>query len=187
MSLSNLDKWAPNVSGVPRYSVVVLTILALSACAQSQTDDLEQFVKETKLKFAGQVEPLPPATPYENYEYGAGEKRDPFRSSVSLVKSIAANRVSNGLQPDGSRRHEELELFGLEQLTMVGVLANDGQNWAMVKVPGGTVYKVREGNYMGKNHGKILKIGETKVDLKELVPDGLGGWIERPNILALKQ
>jgi len=165
----------------------VLTILALSACAQSQTDDLEQFVKETKLKFAGQVEPLPPATPYENYEYGAGEKRDPFRSSVSLVKSIAANRVSNGLQPDGSRRHEELELFGLEQLTMVGVLANDGQNWAMVKVPGGTVYKVREGNYMGKNHGKILKIGETKVDLKELVPDGLGGWIERPNILALKQ
>lgn len=183
ISNSRVSKWRDAV----RIGAALFAVLALSSCARSNMDDLEQFVKETKLKFAGQVEPLPEVRPYESYEYATGEMRDPFRSSVSLVKSIAISRASNGLQPDAVRRKEELEQYELESLTMVGLLVNEGQNWAIVKAPGGTVFRVREGNYVGRNHGKILKISETKVELKELVADGLGGWIERPNVLGLKQ
>lgn len=169
------------------FAVAFLFIVGATSCARSNMDDLEQFVKETKLKFAGQVESLPAVRPYESYDYGASDKRDPFRSSVSLVKTIAITHVSNGLLPDSVRRKEELEQFELDSLTMVGLLVKEGQNWAIVKAPGGNVARVREGNYIGRNHGKILKISETKIEVKEIVADGLGGWIERPNTLGLKQ
>jgi type IV pilus assembly protein PilP len=46
---------------------------------------------------------------------------------------------------------------------------------------------VRTGDYLGRNHGKIMTIDESKIDVMEIVPDGEGGWLERPRTLPLKE
>lgn len=69
---------------------------------------------------------------------------------------------------------------------MVGTLRNDRQLFALVNGAGG-VHRVKVGDYLGRNHGKILVIDDSKIDVMEIVPDGEGGWLERPRSLSLKE
>jgi len=175
-----------NTNKLKKFAFISLAALVVS-CAENDMSDLSQFTKETKLKYLGQIEALPAIVPYEGYHYQVEDKRDPFKPSVSLVKTIALKRASNGIRPNSIRNKEDLERYGLETLVMVGVMNNNGQNWAIIKAPDNSIFRVKKGNYMGENNGKILKISESKIDLKEIVKDGLGGWIERPNKLAISE
>jgi type IV pilus assembly protein PilP len=168
------------------YLLLILTI-GLTACGGDGMDDLREYVEQTKTRFQGEIDPLPAVAPYQQYWYQVAEMRDPFRTSVSLVKSISIQRSNNGISPNVDRNREELERFTLESLTLVGMLNNEDGRWAIIRAPDSTIYRVRKGNYMGQNHGRILEISETEVKLKEIVADGIGGWIERPNKLTLSQ
>ncbi len=95
--------------------------------------------------------------------------------------------TGSGIQPDVNRRREALEGFPLDALQMVGALEQRGQMWAVIKAPDGLVYRVARNNYVGQNHGRITGVSEEKVELVEIVPDGLGGWQERPARLALAE
>ena len=175
-----------------RRSAVKLLLLAawtqlLIGCSESDMSDLQKFVAETKSKYVGQVEPLPVITPYESYSYEAFVKRDPFRASVAMVPAEPVKRTTNGVKPSTARNREELEKYPLNSLQMVGVLNNDGQNWAIIKAPDSSIFRVRKGNYMGENHGKIISITEGQIDLKEIVADGTGGWTERKNKITLSE
>jgi len=167
--------------------ILASTILLAAGCAENNMNDLSQYALDTKQKYMGKVEALPAITPYESYHYQVSKERDPFKPSVSLVKTIALKRASNGIKPNAVRNKEDLEKYALETLVMVGIMNNNGQNWAIVKAPDSSIFRVKKGNYMGENNGKILKITESKIDLKEIVQDGLGGWIERPNKLAISE
>lgn len=168
--------------------IMLFMMVALAGCSQNDMSDLNQFITETKSKYEGQVEPLPVITPYESHSYQAQIQRDPFKPSVAMVKASPPKRPSNnGISPNSVRNKEELERYPLSSLVMVGVLNNDGQNWAIIKAPDSSIYRVRKGNYMGENHGKIIKITESRIDLKEIVADGLGGWIERKNKITLSE
>ena len=171
-----------------RHLVMALCAgLLLSACNSDNVSDLREFVENTKTKYSGQVEPLPEIPPYRTHRYAMAQKRDPFRPSIANIKAIAQSQSQSKIRPDTERRKEELEQYGLNELTMVGVLENDGETWAVIRAPDKTVYRVRKGNYMGKNFGQITKITESKIQLVEIVPDGLGGWMERPNSLSLSE
>jgi len=174
------NKWAAFAS--------VTTIIAITAgCAENNVSDLNAYIIDTKAKYTGQVEPLPVISPYESYRYGVSKKRDPFRPSVSLVKEATLKRSSNGLKPNEVRNKEGLEKFSLQSLVMVGIMNNDGQNWAIIKAPDNSIFRVKKGNYMGESNGKIVRINESGIDLKEIVADGQGGWIERKNKLSLSE
>lgn len=163
----------------------LLAISTLSACGGKDVSDLETFIQTAKAKYTGNVESLPEIKPYESYRYHAAT-RDPFKPSVSLVKSISlASR--NGVQPDAKRAKEDLEQFPTETLKMVGAMNNDGLTWGIIKAPDNAIYRVRRGNYIGQNHGKITKILENKIELTEIVADGMGGWIERPATVGLSE
>jgi len=54
-----------------------------------------------------------------------------------------------------------------------------------VMSPDRVTHRIAPGNYMGQNDGKVTQVTETKISLTELVPDGAGGWIERPAFIAL--
>ena len=95
-----------------------------------------------------------------------------------------AARNDSGIRPDKLRRREELELFSLDTLRMVGTLERD-ERWALVKNKQGVIYRVKPGNYMGKNHGRITAIYDDRIELVEIVPDRAGGYIERPAQLAI--
>ncbi len=94
---------------------------------------------------------------------------------------------ANAIQPDRNRNREELEAHPLDSLRMVGTIEKDGGTWAIISASDGTIHRVQEGNYMGQNHGQILSIDEFSVVLREIVPDGLGGWREREASLVLPE
>ena len=95
--------------------------------------------------------------------------------------------VDNGVRPDLDRPREPLEAWPMEQLSMVGTLDVDGARSALILTPEQEVQRVRVGNHMGSNFGRITRIGDTQIDMVEIVPNGQGGWIERSRAMALKE
>lgn len=160
-----------------------LTVM-LSACGGDMSD-LEQFIDQTKSSHHGQVDPLPEFPPYETFEYVSLDIRDPFRPQTDIGSSIAAQTDATGPRPEATRRKEPLESYPVDSLKMVGLLQQKAQTWGLVKDPDGTIHRVQPGNYAGQNHGKITKVSESKIDIVELVPDGLSGWVNREAQLAM--
>lgn len=161
--------------------------LLLTSCGGDNTQDLQDFVKQTQIKYQGVIEPLPQMNHYQSYKYQVDKMRDPFRPATSQLKSLSPVKPNNSIQPNLKRTREELENFTLDSLSMVGVLHNNGERWAIVRSPENTIYRVRKGNYLGRNNGRIISIDETRINLREIVADGLGGWIERANKIILSE
>ena len=79
-----------------------------------------------------------------------------------------------------------METFPLDSLKLVGSLGVGKGMVALVMAPDKVTYRVQPGAYMGQSDGRVTAINEDRVELVELVPDGAGGWLERPAKLALE-
>ena len=171
---------------VIRIVLIALMLMTLAACSQPELHDLEQFVEETRKNQRGRVEPLPQFKPFETFKYSVSDRRDPFQPWQSEADDDSErSRNVLGPKPDFDRRKELLEQYPLDSLKMVGTLSKDGEDWAIIRAPDSMIYRVQQGNYLGQNHGKIIQFAGERLALKELVPDGLGGWIEREAFLTL--
>lgn len=168
-----------------KLGLVGLAALLLVSCGGQEHADLREYVNRVKEKKHGRIPPLPEIKPYETFSYVPDDLRDPFEQMIPLSVSREAP-VSPGLRPDTNRKREALEQFSLDSLKFVGHLEKDGVLWGLISAPDDSVYKVREGNYIGQNYGEIQEISETQLLLKEIVSDGSGGWIEREASLALE-
>lgn len=151
--------------------------LTLAACGGSR-GDLEKWVAEVKARPAPPLEPLPAMQQFETFEYTAQTLRDPFDQTFS-------GEGSSGPRPDPSRRKQTLEMFSLDSLKMVGTLGAGKNLVRLVMAPDKVTYKVKPGDYMGQSDGRVTGVFEDRIELVELVPDGAGGWLERPAKLAL--
>ena len=169
-----------------KCSFVIALLGVLGACSQDMSD-LDRFIAETKTKHHGQVDPLPEFTPYESFVYTADKGRDPFRAQTHNSQIAVAETNYSGPRPESARRKEPLENFPIDSLKMVGLLQQSSQTWGLVKDPEGTIHRVQPGNFAGQNHGKITKVRETKIDIVELVADGLSGWVTREAQLAMAE
>lgn len=156
-------------------SLVALS-LALTACGGGMRD-LDQYVADVKSRQFGQLEPLPEIRPYETFSYDSYDMRDPFTPSSPIMAE--RRTATGGLRPDFDRRREPLEAFPLDSLRMVGTLERSENRFALIRDSTGLVHRVQSGNYIGQNYGKITGIAEDKVQVLEVVADGLGGWMER--------
>ena len=168
-----------------RAATVGALALLLSACAENSMDDLEAFLSEVKSRRPPQIEPLPEIKTFESFYYQAQDLRDPFTTAVTELAEQQAPAGAGGLMPDSTRRREPLESFSLQELRMVAMLTLQEKTWAAVVAPDGTVHRLQVGNYLGRNHGQVIRITETSVEMTEIVPDGQGGWQERDNVLAM--
>ncbi|MBS1270026.1 MAG: hypothetical protein MAG794_00978 [Gammaproteobacteria bacterium] len=157
-------------------------LLAVSGCADRSMQDLESFVANAHKDRKPRIEPLPRLRPNPTFTYTAAELVDPF-SQENLIQRRPSRK--EGPAPDPTRRKEPLEQFPLDALSMVGTLSNDEASWAIIRAPDGTVHRAGEDNYLGQNYGKITDVKETQVEIKELVPDVDGGWMERKSTLAI--
>lgn len=165
--------------------VAVLSSIILWGCSASNShQDLRDFIAENKRRPPGRIKEAPKIQPYRAFEYNAYQLRGPFDPPVTLVAQTRSIGASN-VEPDLSRQKERLEGYDLNTLSMVGTLSKGGVLWALISDPDGSIERVRPGNYMGRNHGKIVALAENKVDLIEIVASG-EGWLERPNVLELK-
>ncbi|WJW75686.1 pilus assembly protein PilP [Thiohalobacter sp. IOR34] len=171
-----------------RTILVLACSAVLGACSQYDTRDLEAWVKQVRSRQQARIEPLPEFKPYETFLYQAGNLRSPFSpGEVGQLAEIGPDSTSSGIHPDANRPREALEDYPLDSLRMVGTLEQGGQAWGLVQTSDGTIHRVKPGNYLGKNHGKITRITEYEIELTEIIPDGLGGWMERPATLALSE
>jgi type IV pilus assembly protein PilP len=162
-------------------SAAALAVLSLSGCSNGM-DQLRQQVDDIKNRPGEPIEPLPEIKPYEAFTYNAGNLRSPFVPTAPARSDLAA-----GVRPDVKRPREFLEQFPLDTMRMVGTLQLQGRNYGLLQGKDGLVHRVLPGNFVGQNDGKIVGISSTKISIIEIVPDGLGGYIERPAALALTE
>jgi type IV pilus assembly protein PilP len=172
---------APLDMSTTKRIAIVAVLAAMAGCADD-TEELRAKIAEVKSQPGGRIEPLPEVKPYETFEYGAATLRSPFEQAAP-----AASSAPNALRPDATRPREFLEQFSLDTLRMVGTLRLGGRNYGLVQTNDGLVHRVLPGNHLGQNDGRITAIEEGKISLIEIVPDGMGGFIERPAGLALSE
>jgi type IV pilus assembly protein PilP len=170
-----------SVTSAMSVAVCAAMLAALAGCS-SDFDELRAKVEEVKSSPGSGIEPLPEVKPYETFNYAAFDQRSPFEAGIP-----AAANAPNAIRPDSNRPREFLEQFSLDTLRMVGTVKLKGQLYGLVQTNDGLVHRVLPGNHLGQSDGRITAIEEGKVSLIEIVPDGMGGFIERPAALALSE
>lgn len=164
----------------------LLTCAALSGCMGGDDfSDLQAYMDEVRARPKGSIEPLPKFQPYEAFTYSASALRSPFQPPVK-IDIARQQKGSKDIKPDETRVRQFLEGFNIETFEMVGTLANDGAVFGLVRGAGG-VHRVKIGDYLGRNYGRIVSVDEAKIEVIEIVPDGEGGWLERPRSITLKE
>jgi type IV pilus assembly protein PilP len=167
------------ITGKASVIAAALAGLVTAGCSGGQSD-LQKWIDDTKKKPGGRIQALPEVKPYESYVYSATRMRSPFQPQGP---NAAAGQA--GVRPSSRRNREFLEAFSLDTLKMVGTFKVGGSFYGLVQSKDGLVHKVQPGNYLGQNDGKVTEITGGKISLVEIIPDGLGGYIERPASLAL--
>lgn len=166
----------------------VLFLVVITGCGSDDINDLNQFVTEVKSRPKSPIKPLPEIKVIEPFVFKAEDLRDPFKPLAQPEQTEAAVAATgSGIKPDTSRRKEELEAFPLEVLKMVGSVFMDDNLWGLVRADDATIHRVRLGNYIGKNYGKIIRISVDKIELMEIVPDKPGTWREQQASLVLTE
>jgi len=167
-----------------------LVVLCLSGCNAEDITDLDEYMQDVRQRPAPPIEPIPTFPQYESFLYGAAGLRSPFEKPQAIEELIIeGNKVApqQMVKPDDLRPKEFLEQFNISSISMVGTVVKDGVMWGLVDDGTGNIYRVQVGNYMGRNHGKIYYIDNGRIDLKEIVPNGPDGWLERPKTLQLQE
>jgi type IV pilus assembly protein PilP len=160
---------------------ITFVVAGLSGCS-GDMDDLSKQIADIRGRPGERIDPLPEIKPYEAFVYGASTMRSPFVPSAP-----AGLDLTTSLRPDVKRAREFLEQFPLDTLRMVGTLELNGRKYGLLQGKDGLVHRVLPGQYIGQNDGRITSITASKIALIQIVPDGVGGYIERPAALALTE
>jgi type IV pilus assembly protein PilP len=165
-------------------------LIILSGCGASKEDDVRQWMVEERNQARPKVAPIPPPKQFVPEAYANMAAMEPF-SNLKLTQALkrdASQVAANGalVAPELARRKEPLESFPLDGMSLVGSILKSGQPVALVKVDS-LLYQVKLGNYLGQNYGRVSKINETEVILREIVQDAVGEWIERVATLQLQE
>jgi len=170
---------------MPRLLLAALGVLLLSGCANRDFSDLDQYMAEKRARPGGIIAPIPTFKAYEAFAYSATRLRSPFDRPIE-VREITQLQAISAIKPDETRAKEFLEQYTFDSLSMVGTLERSGDNWALIQDPEGGIHRVQVGNYLGRNHGKIVELTDTYLAVVEIVTDGTSdGWVERPRTIEL--
>jgi type IV pilus assembly protein PilP len=162
---------------------------ALAGCGWSSQTEIQQWMAETKATMKPNAQPVPEPKEFTPQAYDTRAQVDPFDAQkilMAVARQAQARASASAIKPDLDRRRETLEGFPLDQVRMVGMMRQTGTNVALVET-NGTTHMVRVGNYVGQNFGLVTRINETEVQLKEIVQDAAGEWVERPARLELQE
>jgi type IV pilus assembly protein PilP len=169
-----------------RLGLIVALPLALNACGGEQ-DELQTWMDQERQQVKPNVQPLSPPQKFNPETYAGQEGVEPF-STQKLTGALKqeARQPNSAVAAELNRRKEPLEAYPLDSMSMVGSVQKQGRPYALLRVDN-LLYQVKAGDYLGQNYGKILKITETEISLREIVQDAAGEWIERPTTLQLQE
>ena len=158
--------------------VVLAAVVGLAGCESGQ-EELQGWMEQQKREVHPSVKPLEPPKKFDPQPYAALGSVEPFSMQKLTVALKQEARQPNSLiAGELNRRREPLEAYPLDSMAMVGSVAKQGRQFALLKVDR-LLYQVKVGDYVGQNYGRIMKINETEVSLREIVQDAAGEWIER--------
>lgn len=169
-----------------RTLILLLAPLVLLGCVESNDDDLKKFVVKAKAKIYPVNDKIPTLEKIDAVAFTQSEGRNPFSKPKAEVIAPVKSAPKTCPQPNFERKKQPLEKYSLDNITMRGTLLINEQLWALVQVSKGELYRVKPGNYLGLNHGKVLNITKNKVELLELASDKDGCWQERITQITLK-
>lgn len=172
-----------------RISALALLAGTLAGCGGGNEVELRTWMEDTRKTMRPTTQPVPEPKQFSPFTYEAKALIDPFdpqKMVLAAARQAQSRSSTSSIRPDLDRRREMLEGYPLDQLKMVGTLRQAGNQVALIDAAGQT-FMVRRGNYVGQNFGLVTGISETEVDLKEIVQDAAGEWIERPTKLELQE
>ena len=161
--------------------------LALAGCGDSH-EELRSWMEQQKAATPLLKDKLQEPKRFQPFRYDGAAMADPFAPAKIRLASdqpLESARPS-GPKPDMNRRREPLESYPLDIIRMVGHVTSSGQAFALLQVES-VVYQVRVGNYVGPHFGRVVKVTENEVTIREVVQDGAGEWAERDNALRLAE
>ena len=173
-----------------RLIYVLALVLTLAACGASSENELRQWMGDQKTQTRPKIAAISEPKLFKPESYTQVTEVEPFSNQklTQALKRESTQTAASGalIAPELARRKEALEVFPLDAMALVGSLVKAGQPVALVKVDN-LLYQVRPGNYIGQNFGRVTKIAETEVTLREIVQDAAGEWIERTATLQLQE
>jgi type IV pilus assembly protein PilP len=173
-----------------QIGVVLALTTVLTACGGGEGEELQQWMADQRNLARPKVAPISEPKVFEPQLYEQMASIDPFDKEklTQALRRDSAQSVANGdlVAPELARRKQPLEAYPLDAMAMVGSMVRGGKPVALVKV-NNLLYQVRPGDYLGQNYGRVMKIDETEVALREIVQDAVGEWIERTAALQLQE
>lgn len=176
-----------------RSPAIVLSVCAgfvLTGCGPSGEDELRAWMAEQRASTKPSVQPLTEPKKFIPEPYLQDGVIEPFNQTklTQALKRDSSQVASNAalIAPEMMRRKEPLESFPLDSMAMVGSLDKAGAPTALIKVDS-LIYQIKVGSYLGQNYGKVVRITENSIQLREIAQDATGDWIERSASLDLQE
>lgn len=171
-------------------SLIMLCALSMWGCGSSGEDELRQWMANERAQAKPRITPISEPKQFLPQPYVAEEGMEPFNvlKLTQALRRESAQVASNAalIAPEMARRKQPLEAFPLDAMAMVGSMNKNGKPTALLTVDK-LLYQVQLGNYLGQNYGRITAITETSIQLREIVQDPTGDWIERITSLELQE
>lgn len=159
--------------------------LLLAGCGDSDVREVRTWMDETKAQTKPSVKPLPESKEFVPYAYNQAQAPDPFSADKLAGPGTLAPQTS-AAQPDLNRPREALEAYPLDTMRMVGMMQKGGVSFALVQIER-SVYRVRAGQRLGQNFGQVTRVTPAAVEIREMVQDAAGDWVERISKLELQE
>jgi len=163
---------------------LVATASLLAACGDGGVGEIQAWMKDVEKQTVPKVKPLPEPKNFEPYGYDARDEPDPFAPS-KLLGDASVAQANNANAPDQNRPKEVMENFPLDTMNMVGTMKKGGVTYALLQVER-TLYRVRAGQRIGQNYGRITRVSEEAIEIRETVQDATGDWVERTAHIELQ-
>lgn len=159
----------------------------LAGCGDGDVQEVRAWMQQVERETVPAVKPLPEPKDFVPYAYDPGEATEPF-SDAKLLGEMArvGARSTNPLQPDETRPREVLENYPLDTMRMVGTLHKGGVSYALVQIDA-SIFQVKAGQRIGQNHGLVTRVGDAAIDIREVVEDPTGDWVERMATIELAE
>lgn len=159
-----------------------LSLVLLAGCdSDPQLQALNAELQAIRQQAVPLADETPATLPGLRFVSSPTPLRDPFQPPDQPASRPTGKP---GPAPDLDRPRQFLEGFAVDQFQMVGTLSLGAQTFALLRGASG-VHRLAVGDYLGADHGRVVRIHEGQLELVELFPDGEGAWLERPRTLVL--
>ena len=170
-----------------RFVLGGLALLAGLAGCGNPHEELQSWMDQQRREARPRVSPLIPPRKFDPQPYLGGQAAEPFSNQkLQVALTRESQQPSSLLASELNRRREPLEAYPLDALTMVGSVVRSGRPSALLKADS-LLYQIKVGDYIGQNYGRVTRITETEIVLREIVQDTVGEWVERTSTLTLQE